>query len=75
MTRPLLILDTRKWETNEWAEMSLQCNSLLHIFSIMTIKIGMIVTMEMMKMLIKMRMILLVYNDVENDIVGTGKPG
>ena len=37
----------------------------------------MIITMEMMMMItmIKMRMILLVYNDVENDIVGTGKPG
>ena len=39
----------------------------------------MIMTLEMMMKItmIKMRMILLVYNDVENedDIVGTGKPG
>ena len=54
--------------------MSLQCNSLLHIFSIMTMKIGMIVTMEMVMMMMinADKNDMLVYNDVKNedDIVG-----
>ena len=49
--------------------MSLQCNALPHIFSIMTMKIGMIVTMEMVMMM----MINADKND--NDVVDMGMPG